>query len=261
MLNTNHITIIVKSLIIIYALSSGIMLAQTGIDIAKISYNRSEPDDMISDLTMVLTDSKGRTRESTLHVMTQSGGEKQIIWFLAPADDRGVSFLKIEYENKDDEMRLWLPAFKKIRRISSKKKSEAFMGSDMSYEDMTNRDLEDNEYTLLDTDKIVNEISCYVLETKPLKGLRSEYSHHISWIAKDGLYPVMEESYDRTGKLLKKKMFYSTKMDGYFILTELYVENVQKKHNTRLTFNDVTLNNGLGDSEFQEKNLKRIPRN
>jgi outer membrane lipoprotein-sorting protein len=260
MLNIKYITKMILSFVIITTFLPQIISAQTGMDIAKLSYDRPEPNDMTSDLSMVLTDSKGRTRESTLHVMTQSGGEKQIIWFLAPADDRGVSFLKIEYDDKDDEMRLWLPAFKKIRRISSKKKSEAFMGSDMSYEDMTNRDLEDNEYTLLKTNEIVNEIKCYVIETKPKKELRSEYSHHISWIAKDGLYPVKEESYDRSGKLLKEKMFFSTRINDYFILTELYVENVQKNHNTRLTFQNVILDTGIGDSMFQEKNLTRIPR-
>ena len=49
---------------------------------------------------------------------------KQIIWFLEPKDDRGVAFLKIEHNKKDDEMRMWLPAFKKVRRISAKKKGD-----------------------------------------------------------------------------------------------------------------------------------------
>ena len=50
-------------------------------------------------------------------------------------------FLKIEHENKDDEMKIYLPGFKKVRRISSKKKTDSFMGSDLSYEDMSNRNI------------------------------------------------------------------------------------------------------------------------
>ena len=163
-----------------------LLVSQNGRDIAKLSYNRPEPADMTADLTMILKDSKGRTRNSSLHVISQSGGEKQIIWFLAPADDKGVSFLKIEHDDRDDEMRLWLPAFNKIRRISSKKKSDAFMGSDMSYEDMSNRELSENDYQLLKEEDNVNGINCYVLDTTPKKEVKSEYSHHKTWIARDG---------------------------------------------------------------------------
>ena len=94
---------------------------------------------------------------------SMDGNKKQIIWFMAPKDDRGVAFLKIELDIKDDEMRMWLPAFKKVRRISSKRKGYAFMGCDMSYEDLTNRDIADYDYNRLD-DKTINGTLCYVLE-------------------------------------------------------------------------------------------------
>jgi len=99
------------------------LYAQSGYEIAKSVDERREPKDMKTDMTMVLTNSKGQTRTSTLRTVNKDGGEKQILWFVSPADDKGVSFLKIEHDDKDDELRLWLPAFKKVRRISSNKKS------------------------------------------------------------------------------------------------------------------------------------------
>ena len=89
---------------------------------------------------------------------------KQIIWFLEPKDDRGVAFLKIEHDKKEDEMRMWLPAFKKVRRISAKKKGDAFMGSDLSYEDLSSRDLDENEYERHDDEKWENR-EFFVLKT------------------------------------------------------------------------------------------------
>ncbi|MFQ6609219.1 MAG: outer membrane lipoprotein-sorting protein [Fidelibacterota bacterium] len=234
--------------------------AQTGYEIAKSVDERPEPKDMKSDMTMILTNSKGQTRTSTLRMVSKDGGKKQILWFISPADDKGVSFLKIEHDDKDDELRLWLPAFKKVRRISANKKSEAFMGSDLSYEDMTNRDLDENDYQLLKDDELILENHCYVLQTIPRGEAESEYSKHVTWIAKDGMYPVKEESYDSGGKLLKAKTFLYKKDGDYWVPSEIYVENIQKIHNTRLNFENIRLDTNVDDGLFQEKNLKRIPR-
>ena len=160
-------------LVIVYAI-----LGQTGYEIAKMVEDRATPKDQSSKTTMILTNSKGRTRTSTIYSKTLSGGEKQILWFMAPADDKGVAFLKIEHEEKDDEMRMWLPAFKKIRRITAKKKGDSFMGSDLSFEDLLSRDLDDFKYTIISEDD-----NYFVLESIPLRD-DSEYGKHISWILK-----------------------------------------------------------------------------
>ena len=69
-------------------------------------------------------------------------------------------------------MKMWLPAFKKVRRISSKKKGDSFMGSDLSYEDLSNRDVKNNNFKKL-FDEIIDDKGYYVLETKPKKELNS----------------------------------------------------------------------------------------
>ncbi len=238
---------------------SSFLFSQTGYEIAKMVDEKPTPFDMSNRTKMILTNSKGKSRVNEMVSKSMDGNEKQIIWFMEPKDDRGVAFMKIEHDGKDDEMRMWLPAFKKIRRISSKKKSDSFMGSDMSYEDLTNRDLDENEYNRLE-DQTVNEIDCYVLEIVPKKEAKSSYSKHISWIAKKGLYAVKEESFDKRGILLKIKEFTFRKMKEYFIVERVYVENVQKQHSTEVTFIDVQVDTGISEKLFQEKNLKRIPR-
>ena len=206
-----------------------VIMGQSGYEIAKMVDERNKPKDQSSKTTMILTNSKGRTRTSTIYSKTLNGGEKQILWFIAPADDKGVAFLKIEHEGKDDEMRMWLPAFKKIRRITAKKKGDSFMGSDLSYEDMSNRNLEENEYK------------------------------HKSWINKETLSAVKEESYDKKGKLKKVKSFQSKRMGDYYILSSVFVKDVQKEHTTKVVFEDLKVDTGIEDKLFQEKNLKRLP--
>ena len=248
-----------KKYISIIVLIVSILFSQTGYDIAKQIDEKQQPNDMKTNLTMVLTNKKGKTRTSTLRSVTKDDSKKQIIWFLAPADDKGVAFLKIEHEGEDDEMRLWLPAFNKVRRISSKQKADSFMGSDMSYEDMTSREL--NEYTYkLTGSEIIDSSEYYILESTPNPELESTYSKHIAWVSKSDYLVMKEESYDNSGRLLKVKSLVYKRLKGYDVPEEMYVENVQKNHNTSLTFDQIEVDTDVSDKLFQEKNLKRIPR-
>ena len=236
-----------------------LVFSQTGPEIARMVDAKKSPKDMISRTTMILTNSKGKTRTNTMFSKSIDGGKKQIIWFLEPADDRGVAFLKIEHEGKDDEMRMWLPAFKKIRRISSKKKGDSFMGSDLSYEDMTSRDLSKNDYNRL-ADQKVDGVDCYVLETIPKLEAESSYKKHVTWISIEDLTFKKEESYDRHGILKKVKTFTTQRLKTYDVMKEIYVKDVQKNHTTRIAFDELTVDTGIQESMFQEKNLKRMPR-
>jgi len=239
---------------------SSIVYPQDGIAIAKLVDERKVPQDIVSKTTMLLTNSKGKTRTSTILSKSMNNGSKQILWFLNPADDKGVAFLKIEHDDKADEMRMWLPAFKKVRRIASSKKGDSFMGSDLSYEDLTNRALDENTYKRLDDDTIDSK-ACFVLEVVPNAEIKSTYSKHITWIEKETLMAIREESYDLGGNLRKKKIFLFESLSGYNVISNIFVEDIQKNHSTKLTMGDIKVDSGLDESLFQEKNLKRLPRN
>ena len=233
---------------------------QTGLEIAKMVDEKPTPRDMVNTTNMVLTNSKGKTRTNVMMSRSIDGNKKQIIWFLEPKDDRGVAFLKIEHNNKDDEMRMWLPAFKKVRRISSKRKGDAFMGSDLSYEDLTSRDLNEYTYKRLD-DELVNGTQCFVLESKPNTSEKSSYSKHISWIDKENLNILQEYSFDKRGALKKEKYFQHNKLKDYYVMNQIRVKDVQKEHTTEVTFESLEVDTGINPALFQEKNLKRIPKN
>ena len=244
--------------LIILSILFQLLFALTGIELALLVDDRDSPKDMKSNMSMLLTNKNGKTRTSKIRSYSKDENKKQILWFLAPADDKGVAYLKIEHENKNDDMKLWLPNFKKIRRISSKKKSESFMGSDMSYEDMTSRNIDEYTYSILGSEKIDN-VDCYILESVP-SGIKTEYSKHISWITKDMHLPVKEESFDKNGALLKSKSIIYQQIKEYSIMIELHVKNVQRNHQTILKFDNIEVDSGIKDNIFHEKNLKRMPK-
>ena len=84
-------------------LLTGWLFALTGDELAQQMNDRKIPIDSKVDLLMTLTNKKGKTRTSYLRSIFKDNGTKQIIWFLAPADDKGVAFLKIEHDEQDDE--------------------------------------------------------------------------------------------------------------------------------------------------------------
>ena len=235
------------------------IFALSGIELAQKIDNRKTPIDSKVDLVMTLTNKKGKSRSSKLHSIVKNDGKKQIMWFLSPADDKGVAFLKIEHDKKDDEMKIWLPAFNKVRRISAKKRSDNFMGSDMSYEDMSSRKL--NEYTFkIIGNEVHDSILCTLLESIPKENIRSEYSRHLTWVNINSFTPVREQSYDKKGNLLKEKNYYYKVMNHYEILNEINVKDVQKNHSTNLKFENMKVDIGIKDNMFHEKNLKRLPK-
>ena len=132
------------------------------------------------------------------------------------------------------------------------------MGSDMSYEDMTSRNLDEYNY-LITGSEMINNNDCYILESIP-NGIKSEYSKHISWVTKDTYLPLKEESFDQDGALLKTKSIVYQNIKAYDIMKELYVKNVQRNHQTVLKFNDLEVDTGINNNIFHEKNLKRMPK-
>ncbi len=242
-----------------FMLLVGLVFALTGDELAQQMDSRKTPIDSKVDLLMTLTNKKGKTRSSSLRSINKDDGAKQIIWFLAPADDKGVSFLKIEHNDHDDEMRMWLPAFKKIRRISAKKRSDSFMGSDMSFEDLSSRQLDEFKFALIGQE-IYDSIACHLLESIPIEHMHTEYSRHITWVDSTLLIPIKEVSFDKSDQLLKEKYFSYTIIKEYQILTKVHVTNIQKNHSTTLNFDNIELDTDVNDDLFHERHLKRLPK-
>jgi outer membrane lipoprotein-sorting protein len=247
---------IVRALLVIPLLIAG-LAAQTAYEVAQMVTDREMPQDMVMDMTMTLTAYTGHTRMMTVRSV-RKGDEKQITWFLAPPDDRGIAFLKIEYEDREDEMRMWLPAFGRMRRISSTQKGESFMGSDLTYEDMTTRALDEYTYTLHDEVEI-DGIKHWVLESVPKPELNSSYSRIVSWVRQTDVFVPREEFYDRVGNLLKVRTMESAELKGYTVPVRMFVENTQTKHTTELLFQNIEVDTGVEDDLFHERNLRRLP--
>jgi len=234
-----------------------IVIPITGDDIARSIESTKAPQDIKSTLSMLIIDSKGREKNKKIKTVSKDRSRMQILWLLEPARDKGISLLKIDYSDKPDEMRMWIPAIKKLRRISTNKQSGSFMGSDLSYEDLYNKNLSDFIY-LYKNDQLVNGIDCYVVEIVPRDGTVTDYGKHISWISKEDFYTLKEESFSKSDIKYKEKVFTYIKSNGYNVISSISVKNLSKGSSTILTFHDIQVDTNIADGLFHEKNLRRV---
>tara|TARA_B110000263_G_scaffold238590_1_gene239927 strand:+ start:1003 stop:1755 length:753 start_codon:yes stop_codon:yes gene_type:complete len=241
-----HITIFIF-LIINFLISQNI----TGYDLAKMIDQKPQPKSSKSEISMTLINiKKNRNKIKKMVSISKDNGDKMLLFFKSPKRDKGVGFLKIEMDDSN-KLSLFIPKLKKIRRISSSNQSDSFMGSDLSFEDMLSRDLDDFDYNI-----ISDTSDMYIMESIS-KDDNSEYSRHVSWISKDHLLIIKEESYDQNNSLLKQKLFKQIEMNGYYLISEIDVTNIQDQHRTILGINTLEVDGNINDATFKEINLKR----
>lgn len=218
--------------------------------------DRIIPQDMTSNMKMNLVDKAGKIRSRGMKTYRMSD-DKQIMWFLDPADVKGSSFLRMSYDDRDDDMWIYLPAFGKVRRIVSNAKTGTFMGSDFTYEDMGDRNLNDYNYKLSKQEK-VNGKDCWVVESTPKSGVTTDYSKIISWIWQDEFTDIKEEYYDKKGNLKKVKTTELQKVSKYWIPTKISMKDVKTNHRTDLNFSDVRVDTGLKKDVFDTSHMTRV---
>ncbi len=229
----------------------------TGKQIMEDVYNNPTGDDMQGELTMTLTNKQGESRVRTLKQYIKYGDEmdKKIMFFMAPADVRGTSFMNWSYaDGRDDDQWIYLPALKRTKRISSDGKSDYFMGSDFTYDDLGDRHPNEDTHTLL-REETLDGKACWVVESIP-KEENYMYSKTVTWVMKDNYLGLRREFYDEDGDLLKILTIHKfDNIDGFWTILETEMKNVQKDHKTNMAFNNVQINQGIPDSRFTERSM------
>ncbi len=232
----------------------------TGTDIMLKVDNRADGDDRKSIMHMTLINKRGRTRERTVLSYQKDYGKdtKAIMYFQKPADVKGTGFLSWEYDDpsKDDDRWLYLPALKKVRRISGSTKNDYFMGTDFTYDDMGGRSVDEDNHKLLREEKRDGQ-KCWVVESVP-KDKDYMYSRMVRWIRQDAFVPIRVEFYDRQGNLLKILTIPDVrKQDGFWTMFKMKMDNIQERHKTILELEEVHYNTKVKDSLFRVSTLER----
>lgn len=216
--------------------------------------------DSTASMKMELKNKQGQTsvREVRVQTLEVGGdGDKSLSIFDTPPDIKGTASLTYSHALKPDEQWLYLPALKRVKRISSKNKSGPFMGSEFAYEDISSQEVEKYSYKYI-KDETLNGIDCFVVERYPAYE-HSGYTRQVAWINKQEYRPEKIDFYDRKNVLLKTLSYsgYQQYHNKYWRPDVMYMVNHQTGKSTTLSWNDYQFKTGLTEKDFSRNSLKR----
>ncbi len=217
--------------------------------------------DATADLRMTLKNRQGEQsirelRSKSLEV--DGDGDKGLIIFDKPRDIAGTALLTFSHRTGPDDQWLYLPALKRVKRISSNNKSGPFMGSEFAYEDLSSQEVEKYSYKFIRDDNL-NGQEVFVFERYPVDK-KSGYTRQEIWLDKTEYRPWKIIYYDRKNSLLKTLLFndYKQYLDQYWRAEDMFMENHQTGKSTRLGWSDYRFRTGLSDKNFNKNALKRV---
>jgi Outer membrane lipoprotein-sorting protein len=217
--------------------------------------------DSQAEMVMTLRNKSGQEsirniRSKSLEVKTD--GDKGLTIFDRPRDVKGTAFLSFSHPLGNDDQWLYLPALKRVKRISSKNKSGPFMGSEFAYEDLSSFEIEKYAYKFL-AEEPCGELMCYKLENTP-QYKHSGYTKIISWIDTKEYRVFKAEYYDRKKSLLKTLTFsgYQQYKGKFWRADQFMMINHQTGKTTQLDWKNYQFSIGLSDKDFNKNSLKRM---
>lgn len=208
---------------------------------------------------MDLVDSKGQVNTRNVEMFSvkdEKDLKKLVIVFHAPASVKNTRYLAVENEGRDDDKWIYLPALKRVRRIAASEGGSSFMGSDFTYDDMSDRDVDRDNHKLL-REGSIGSYQCYVVESSAKDPQDSQYSKRVSWIAKELWIPVKIELYDKKGNLQKiATMDRIETFKGFVTPMQTTMKNVQKGTATVLVMEKFAWDAPIPSSLFTTRYLE-----
>ena len=231
----------------------------------KIATDASANDDGFGNFTasqvMVLRNKQGQEsrRQIRVKVLEVDGdGDKSLFVFDEPRDVKGTALLIHAHKESADDQWLYLPALKRVKRISSSNRSGSFMGSEFAYEDMSAQEVEKFTYRYL-RDEPCGDVTCTVSERVPVDKKSSGYLRQLVWRDRDELRVWKVQYYDRKDAHLKTLTIgnYEQYLDRYWRAGEMTMVNHLTGKSTVLTWADYQFRTKLKKRDFSKTGLKR----
>lgn len=216
--------------------------------------------DSEASMTMILRNEAGKetirkVRSKSLEV--QDDGDKGLSIFDEPRDVKGTAFLSFTHIEGNDDQWLYLPALKRVKRISSSNKSGPWMGSEFANEDLTSFEIAKYKYKFL-RDDVIDGDKVFVSEMYP-QYKNSGYNKVIVWVDQDHYRVRKIEYFDTHNKPLKVMEFsdYRQYLNKFWRAHKQLMTNSQTGKSTEIQWNDYKFNVGLTDKDFNKSSLKR----
>jgi len=233
----------------------------TGADvIERMQLRRARGGDAVSVLDVALVTADGaRTTRTVTTYRKRCGDELRSLSVVRrPADVAGAGVLSWIHPDRRPDMWLYLPELGRIRQLNALAQSESFLGSDLTYEDLTGHAFHDRTHELVGEEDVDAEPT-YRVESRRTSDV-DVYGRIVTWVSRRTLLPVRIEYFDGDDRLLKVGRFAGTReIAGVPMSASITMANVQTGHRTEVTVQEVDFDRPLDCDLFTRRRLPRAP--
>ena len=203
-------------------------------------------------------DAKGKVSDKrwTLERIGAHGDSKMVLRFTAPAEVKGVALLVVNHPDRASDQWMWTPGIERDRRIALQDRSTRFFGTDFSFEDMEERDVNQYDYVLLGDDTVDGQ-ACWKIQTTPKQAKSSQYSKAVVWVRKDNYAVTRVESYVKDQAVRRLAYGDFVNIVGIWTARQLEMSDLRRGSRTRLTLDKLQYNVAMKEEDFTLQALRR----
>lgn len=200
----------------------------------------------------------GKTSEKQwIYERTGSHGRsKVIIRFTAPPEVRGVALLIVNHPDRASDQWMWTPALQRDRRIALQDRSTRFFGTDFSFEDLEERDVDQYDYKLLG-EETIDGGKCWKIQSTPKASRSSQYTRSIISIRKDNFAWARVDSYIDNDAVRRLEYRDIRNVQGIWTARETTMTDFRRGSLTRLALDKIEYNVPLDEADFTVQALRR----
>jgi hypothetical protein len=217
---------------------------------------RSNSQRYEGSLEVVAANSKVSKKSWTYERIGSYGESKTILHFTAPAEVKGVALLVVNHTERASDQWMWTPAIGRDRRIALQDRSTRFFGTDFSFEDLEERDVNQFDFKLTG-EEAVDGAPCWRIEALPRQGKASQYTLTRIWIRKDNYVPVQYESFIKEQVVRRLHQTDISNVQGIWTPHTLEMTDLRRKSRTILRTEKLIYNVPMKDDAFTVQALRR----
>ena len=232
--------------------------ADNGREIVEESQKRTSAKSQRYEGFLQTFDAKGKTTEKrwTYERVGSSGQSRSVIRFTAPAEVKGVALLVVNHPDRAADQWMWTPAIERDRRIALQDRSTRFFGTDFSFEDLEERDVDQYDYTLIG-EAPIDGAACWKIQLIPKQSKASQYTSSIVWVRKDNYALAQIESYVISKPVRRLNYSNITEIQGIWTAREMKMADIRRGSITRLALEKVEYNVPLREEDFTLQAIRR----
>jgi hypothetical protein len=249
---------LISGVVVLLILLKPLASAQDARQIVDEAQKRSRANSEHYEGLLQVIDAKGKITEKQwiFDRLGSHGNSKSVIRFTAPAEVKGVALLVVNHPERASDQWMWTPAIARDRRIALQDRSTRFFGTDFSFEDLEERDVDQYEHRLIGQEK-VEEALCWRIESRPKGTKVSQYTSSHLWIRQDNYAFQQIENFVKDQAVRRLKYSEITEVQGIWSAHRLEMSDLRRKSRTILRLDDLTYDAPMNEDDFTLQALRR----